>query len=125
MTARSIRLAVALIGVASLIAGSSCSQKEPSPAQGVGARPGERRATMSAIDLSRTGDLARSFNGLLAKYRPAVGDQWPNFTRSMFYAESYADRADYRSGKHAFASIHLLDSLNRMRKHVQGPSVGG
>ncbi|NLE58412.1 MAG: hypothetical protein GX616_08630 [Planctomycetes bacterium] len=84
---------------------------------------GSRQATMSACDLTQMNAFAEALNRLLAQYQPAVANQWPSISRSMFFSESYQPRTDYRRGVNALASVDLMDMLRRMRKNVTGVSA--
>ncbi len=77
-------------------------------------------ATLSALDLRVLPEVLEAFNGVVSKIAPAVDTQWPGLSRSIYYAEAYAERTDVRSGAHALASVDLLDVLERMRYSVEG-----
>jgi hypothetical protein len=77
-------------------------------------------ATLSALDLRNLPDVVGAFEGVVAKILPAVDRHWPALSRSIFYAEAYADRTDVRRGPKALASVDLLDVVKRMRYSVEG-----
>ena len=83
---------------------------------------GNRTATISAMNLGHTGKVVDALNALLARVQAQGKGRWPDLCRSMFFAESYVNRTEFRKGRLAVASIDLLDSLKRMRKHV--PEIG-
>mgnify|MGYP000535451694 CR=1 FL=1 len=59
----------------------------------------------------RLPEVVRAFDGLVRKLGPAVETQWAALSRSIYYAEAYADRTDIRLGPRALASVDLLDIL--------------
>jgi len=83
----------------------------------------ERIATLSAIDLNEVGTLVEAFGKLASKVTDTVPNAWPDISRSLFYAESYAERTDIRKGSQVLASVDLLDMLNRIRQSTPGFSA--
>jgi hypothetical protein len=49
-----------------------------------------------------------------------LDESWPEISRALYYAETYAARDDLRKGPHSLSSVDLLDSLGRMKGTVRG-----
>ena len=77
-------------------------------------------ATLSALDLRVLPEVVAAFDGIVGKLLPAAPAQWPAFSRSIFYAEAYAERTDIRRGPQALASVDLLDVVKRLRYSTEG-----
>jgi len=76
---------------------------------------GRPAATASAVDLDRLPAVIDALDATVAALGADIDALWPTLSRALFYAESYAGRADYRQGEHACASVDLLDALDRVR----------
>jgi hypothetical protein len=93
----------------------------------------EAISTLSAYDLTRLPAFNESFDRLLAKLDPALPQLWPVVSRSIFFAEGYAPRAELQRSDEALASIDLLDAFRRIEMNAarfpagarsSGPSSG-
>jgi len=78
----------------------------------------ERIATLSAIDLNETAAMAKALDNFTSRIAETIPNTWPDVSRSLFYAEAYAERTDIRKGSEVLASVDLLDMLNRIRHSV-------
>ena len=79
----------------------------------------EPGVTLSAIDCSKVDEVTASLDALSAQLRPVVTRRYPDLARSLFFAECYTGRMDYRRGQGAFASVDLMDALKRMQANVK------
>jgi len=75
----------------------------------------EKIATLSAVDLSLTGEFNAKLNALIDKIQPTMAQAWPTLARSVFYGEQFCDRDDYKKGVSALQSVDVLDVLKRLR----------
>jgi hypothetical protein len=78
----------------------------------------EAISTLSAYDLTRLPAFNESFDRLLAKLDPALPQLWPVVSRSIFFAEGYAPRAELQRSDQALASIDLLDAFRRIEMNA-------
>ncbi|NLI80399.1 MAG: hypothetical protein GX443_01765 [Deltaproteobacteria bacterium] len=78
----------------------------------------ERIATLSAIDLNEAAAMTQALDSLASKVAETIPNAWPDISRSLFYAECYAERTDIRKGSEVLASVDLLDVLNRIRHSI-------
>jgi len=76
--------------------------------------------TQSAFDLAVVGDLVGSLDVFLSKLNSGLNKSWPEFTRTLFFAESYGDIGDLRRGANALVSIDLGDALKNLAAAVPG-----
>jgi len=78
-------------------------------------KDGNPTATLSAIDCSKVDAVVAALNPLADKLAAAADKQWPLLCRSMFFAQTYMGRTDYRNGAFAISSFDLVDVIDRMR----------
>lgn len=82
---------------------------------------GDRRTTLSAIDLDRIGDVQAALDRLVAALDPAVADSWADLSRSVFWAAGFAASGkirDLESGSSGVQSVDLGDLVRRMRGNL-------
>ena len=75
---------------------------------------------MSAFDCVQASQTVGALDKVVAQIVPQVDTQWPGLSRSIFFAETYgpSGRGEIHQGTRAFATVDLLDTLQRMRKQV-------
>lgn len=78
----------------------------------------ERVSTLSAVDLNEIRTMVEALSRLSSKVAEGIPSAWPDISRSIFYAEGYAERTDIRKGSEILASVDLLDLLNRIRHSI-------
>ncbi|MGA2499440.1 MAG: DUF6263 family protein, partial [Tepidisphaeraceae bacterium] len=78
----------------------------------------ENDATMSAMDLTVAPQVTQTAADLTAKLKPLADKLWPKMARSMYFAQAYAKRTDYKRGRGALASADFYDCLRRMRANT-------
>ena len=78
----------------------------------------ENDATMSAMDLTAAPQVIQAVADLTAKLKPSADKMWPKLSRSMYFAQAYAKRTDYKRGRDALASTDFYDCLRRMRANT-------
>jgi len=83
-------------------------------------RNGRKDQTVSVVDLSKVPEVTAALEAFAGGLGGAVGASWPAISRALFFGESYNGRGDYRAGRHALASVDILDLLARLRGAVPG-----
>jgi hypothetical protein len=82
---------------------------------------GDRRTTLSAIDLDKVGEVETALDRLVAALDPAVADNWADLSRSVFWAAGFAASGkirDLESGAKGLQSVDLGDLVRRMQGNL-------
>ena len=85
---------------------------------------GLKDATASVLDLERLPAVLDALDALSQKLEPTAATLWPTYSRSLFFAESYMGRDDFRKGKDAMASIDLRDFVDRTAARLDAFPAG-
>ena len=78
----------------------------------------ESITTLSAYDLQHLPLFGKRLSTLLDRLDDSILEQWPDISRSMYFAEGYAARTDLQRTKNALASVDVMDLLRRMQTNA-------
>lgn len=71
-------------------------------------------ATQSAIDLTKLDLLGEAFNAVTQTLEGKLGKNWPELTRSIFWAENYNSTIATRGDDSSLSSIDMADFIERI-----------
>ncbi|GEM_PF-1763043 len=82
----------------------------------------EAVTTLSALDLREIGGTVEALDALLGRIGSTLGENWPAFTRTLFFSEGYASLGDVRKGKKGLLSVDLGNAFANLARLT--PAVG-